>query len=88
MSSELKADLEFETKGKPPGRRVADASVRLNPVPAKNTLLTIVFFSAVAVAIGYWILFPPVASAPTKSSATPTASPAAIASAAQPVQRH
>ena len=57
MSSELKAD--FEIKAEPPKRRAANAGVRLNPVPAKNTLLTVIFFSAVAAAILYWIFFPP-----------------------------
>jgi TolB-like protein/Flp pilus assembly protein TadD len=37
-------------------------------------LLTVLFFSAVAAAIGYWILFPPAASTPVKNSSPATAS--------------
>ncbi len=53
MFSELQTDL------KSPRQRTAENPVRLNPVPARNTLLTIVFFSALAAAILYWIFFPP-----------------------------
>ena len=52
MSSELNADL------KTPRQRTADNGVRLNPLPAKNALLTVVFFSAVAAAILLLDLFP------------------------------
>jgi hypothetical protein len=76
MSSELKANLELESKGKAPGRRTADPGVRLNPLPAKNTLLTIIFFSAVAAAILYWIFFPPAAPRASESSPTPNTQPA------------
>src|SRR5204862_3768144 len=40
-------------------RRVADADFRLSPLSGRNTLLTVLFFSAVAVAICYWLYFPP-----------------------------
>jgi hypothetical protein len=72
MSIELKTDLDLEIRSKAPARRVADPDIRLNPVPAKNTLLAIVFFSAVAAAILYWIFFPP--STPQSSARSPTAS--------------
>jgi hypothetical protein len=67
MPTELNVDLE--TKGKAPTRRATEPVVRLNPVPAKNTLLTIIFFSAVAAAILYWIFFPP--AAPQASASSP-----------------
>jgi hypothetical protein len=65
MFSELNADL------KAPRQRMADNGVRLNPVPAKNTLLTIIFFSAIAAALLYWIFFPP--AAPQASENSPVA---------------
>jgi hypothetical protein len=40
-------------------KRAAGTEVRLSPLPARNTLLTILFFSALAAAILYWIFFPP-----------------------------
>jgi len=55
MFSELNADLRA------PKQRTADNGVHLNPVPAKNTLLAIVFFSVLAAALLYWIFFPPAA---------------------------
>jgi hypothetical protein len=64
MFSELKADL------KAPRPRMVDDPVRLNPLPARNTLLTIVFFSALAAAILYWIFFPP--AAPPEAGHSPT----------------
>lgn len=82
MFTDLKADLET------PRQRAAGNAVRLNPLPAKNTLLTIIFFSAVAVAILYWIFFPPAASTSTENAAAPGASPAAVTSNAQPAERH
>jgi len=74
MSTELNA---LEIKDTPPKRRAIDPGVRLNPVPAKNTLLTIIFFSAVAAAILYWIFFPP--AAPQTSGNSPAASAQAAA---------
>jgi TolB-like protein/Tfp pilus assembly protein PilF len=71
--------LPEKFKGKTPRRRAADAGVRLSPLPARNTLLTVFFFSAVAVAIGYWIFFPPVAPKPTENPTPPAASPASAA---------
>jgi hypothetical protein len=71
MSTELKTAFDLEIKGKAPGRRATDPGVRLNPLPAKNTLLTIIFFSAVAAAILYWIFFPPAAPQVSESSPTP-----------------
>jgi hypothetical protein len=76
MSTELKTTLDLEIRSKAPGRRAADPSVRLNPLPAKNTLLTIIFFSAVAAAILYWIFFPPAAPQASASSPTTNAQPA------------
>jgi hypothetical protein len=70
MSTELKTDLPLEIRGTARRGRAADHGVRLNPIPAKNTLLTIVFFSAVAAAILYWIFFPP--AAPQASESSPT----------------
>jgi TolB-like protein len=71
--------LPEKFKGKSPRRRAANAGVRLSPLPAPNTLLTILFFSAVALAIGYWIFFPPVASRPAENPTPPTSSPAVSA---------
>jgi hypothetical protein len=76
MSTELKADLPLEIRRNAPGRRATDPGVRLNPVPAKNTLLTIIFFSAVAAAILYWIFFPPAAPQAPERSQTQNAQPA------------
>lgn len=78
MSFELKTELELEIKGKIPRRRAAVADVRLSPLPARNMLMTVLFFSAVAAAILYWIFFPPTASQVPESSPAPTASPASI----------
>jgi|GEM_PF-6559413 len=69
MFSELKADLKI------PGPRTGGNPVRLNPVPARNTLLTIVFFSALAAAILYWIFFPPPAQEAPGRSQTQNAQP-------------
>jgi TolB-like protein len=69
--------LPEKFNGKTPRRRAADAGVRLSPVPALNTLLTIVFFSAVAAAIGYWIFFPPAALEAPESHIAPRTEPAA-----------
>jgi TolB-like protein len=71
--------LPEKFKGKTPRRRAANAGVRLSPLPTRNTLLTVFFFSAVALAIGYWIFFPPVAPKPTENPTPPTASPASAA---------
>jgi len=57
----------------------ADTGVRLSPLPARNTLLTILFFSALAAGILYWIFFPP---------APPQASENSPASNAQPAERN
>ena len=65
-------------KPKAPKQGPANNDVRLNPVPAGNTLLTIVFFSLLAAALLYWIFFPP---------ATPSASDHSTASTAQSAQR-
>jgi hypothetical protein len=70
MFSELNADL------KTPKQRTADNGVRLNPLPAKNTLLTVIFFSALAAAILYWIFFPPAVPPASESSPAPNAQPA------------
>jgi len=58
-----------------PGQHAAD-EVRLSPLPARNTLLTILFFSALAAAILYWIFFPPAAPQASESSPTAHAQPA------------
>jgi len=76
MSTELKADPDLEIRGNAPRRRATDSGVRLNPLPAKNTLLTIIFFSAVAAAILYWIFFPPAAPQASESSPTQDSQPA------------
>lgn len=70
MPPELKTELETLKQRTPPD------AVRLNPVPAKNTLLTIIFFSAVAAAILYWIFFPPAPPQTSQSSATQAMEPA------------
>jgi hypothetical protein len=67
MSSELNIDLE------PPRRRTPDGAVRLSPVQPRSTLLTVLFFSAVVLAIGYWIFFPPAATPTPETVAAPTA---------------
>jgi hypothetical protein len=54
-------------------QRAADPEVRLSPVPARNTLLTILFFSALAAAILYWIFFPPAAPQASENSPPPNA---------------
>src|SRR5436190_17160173 len=40
-------------------RRAADTDFRLSPLSGRNTLLTVLLFSTVAVAICYWLYFPP-----------------------------
>jgi len=67
MFSELNADL------KTPKQRIADNGVRLNPVPARNTLLTIIFFSVLAAAMLYWLFSPPVPPQASESSSAPNA---------------
>lgn len=67
MFSELKTDPKI------PARRMASEDLRLSPVQPRNTLLTVIFFSAVALAIGYWIFFPPVDPATSQTTAAPTA---------------
>jgi len=66
MYSELKTDLKIP-------RVRAEDDVRLTPVQPRSTLLTVIFFSAVALAIGYWIFFPPAAPTTPETSAAPTA---------------
>lgn len=73
MSTELKTALDLEIRSNAPRRRATDPGVRLNPLPAKNTLLTIIFFSAVAAAILYWIFFPPAAPQVSENSQAPNA---------------
>jgi TolB-like protein/class 3 adenylate cyclase/Flp pilus assembly protein TadD len=51
--------LPDKFKGKVPRQRAAEADVRLSPLSGRNTLLTVLFFSAVVVAICYWLYFPP-----------------------------
>jgi hypothetical protein len=70
MFSELQADH------KTPSPRTGENAIRLAPVPARNTLLTIVFFSAVVAAILYWIFFPPAASEAPERSVTSNTEPA------------
>ncbi len=65
MFSELKTDLKI------PPRRMAGEDVRLSPVQPRSTLLTVIFFSAVALAIGYWIFFPPAAPTTPETTAAP-----------------
>jgi quinol-cytochrome oxidoreductase complex cytochrome b subunit len=67
MFSEPKTDLKLPT------RRIAGEDLRLSPVQPRNTLLTVIFFSAVALAIGYWIFFPPAGPATPETTAAPTA---------------
>gem|GEM_PF-6134940 len=50
--------------------------VRLSPLPARNTLLTIIFFSALAAAIFYWIFFPPSPQQTSENSPPLNAQPA------------
>lgn len=52
---------------------MAGEDVRLSPVQPRSTLLTVIFFSAVALAIGYWIFFPPAAPTTPETTAVPTA---------------
>jgi hypothetical protein len=54
----------------------ADTSARLSPLPARNTLLTVIFFSALAVAILYWIFFPPAPAQVSENSPPLNAQPA------------
>jgi TolB-like protein/Flp pilus assembly protein TadD len=56
-------------RGRSPRKQLGD--VRLSPIPAPNTLITILFFSAVALAIGYWIFFPPAPQNPMENSVPP-----------------
>lgn len=67
MFSELKTDLKI------PRGRMAGDDVRLSPVQPRNTLLTVIFFSAVALAMGYWIVFPPAGPTTPETTAAPTA---------------
>lgn len=57
-------------------QRAADASARLSPLPARNTLLSIIFFSALAVAVLYWIFFPPAPAQVSENSQQSNAQPA------------
>ena len=52
-----RASLKDSNVPAPP--RSADPAIRLSPLPARNMLLTILFFSALTAAILYWIFFPP-----------------------------
>jgi hypothetical protein len=78
MSSELNGDqarnpaLPGKFKGKT-ARRAANVDVRLSPLPARNMLLTVLFFSAIAAAILYWIFFPPAAPQASERSPAPAA---------------
>jgi class 3 adenylate cyclase len=45
--------------------------VRLSPIPAQYTLLSILFFSVVAIAISYWVFFPSADSNSADSSSGP-----------------
>jgi hypothetical protein len=56
--------------------RAGENGVRLSPLPARNTLLTIIFFSALAVAILYWIFFPPAPAQVSENSPPSNAQPA------------
>lgn len=67
---------ELQTEHRTPRQRTGDNPVRLTPVAARNTLLTIVFFSALAAAILYWIFFPPAAPEAPERSQTQNAEPA------------
>jgi hypothetical protein len=67
MNSELKIDLKI------PRARTDGDDVRLTPVQPRSTLLTVIFFSAIALAIGYWIFFPPAASTTPETTAAPPA---------------
>ncbi len=62
---------ELKTEPKTPRQRTTDYGVRLNPVPAKNTLLTIIFFSAIAAAMLYWLFSPPAPQQAADSSPVP-----------------
>jgi TolB-like protein/Flp pilus assembly protein TadD len=63
--------LPEKFKGKTPRRRTGSDGIRLNPLPPRNTLLTALFFSAVALAIGYWVFFPPAAPNSVESPGAP-----------------
>jgi hypothetical protein len=82
MFSELKTDLKI------PPRRIAGDDVRLSPVQPRSTLLTVLFFSAVALAIGYWIFFPPTAPTTPETTVAPVAqsSPANPAKSEHPLR--
>ncbi len=84
MFSELKTDLKM------PRGRMAGEDVRLTPVQPRSTLLTVIFFSAVALAIGYWIFFPPADPATPGTTSAPTAqsSPADPSKSEPPVRPH
>lgn len=79
IAGNLASPEEFKEKAMV--RHGANGTVRLSPISAHNTLLTVLFFSAVAVAIGYWIFFPPVASQALEKSGTQFASPIPVAPA-------
>ena len=82
MFSELKTDLKI------PRERMASDDVRLTPVQPGSTLLTVIFFSAVALAIGYWIFFPPAAPTTPETTSAPTAqsSPADLSKGKDPIR--
>lgn len=84
MFSELKTDLKMPTG------RMSGEDVRLSPVQPRNTLLTVIFFSAVALAIGYWIFFPPADPATLETTSAPTAqsSPADPSKGEHPIRPH
>ncbi|HWM26501.1 MAG TPA: hypothetical protein VNP98_16920 [Chthoniobacterales bacterium] len=67
---------------------MAGEDVRLTPVQPRSTLLTVVFFSVVALAIGYWIFFPPAAPTTPETAAAPTAqsSPAEPSKSKDPIR--
>ena len=82
MFSELKTDLKITP------RRMAGEDVRLSPVQPRSTLLTVIFFSAVVLAIGYWIFFPPADPATPGTTAVPAAqsSPADLSKGEHPIR--
>ena len=70
--------LSLKTDLKIPTRRMAGEDLRLSPVQPRNTLLTVIFFSAVALAIGYCHPFPPAAPATPEATAAPSAPPTSL----------
>ncbi len=56
--------LPEKFKGQIAARLSDDARARMIPLPPRNSLLAVLLFSTAAIAIGYWIFFPPTPQTP------------------------